>query len=67
MTTDKMTKKWVIKDSGFYWEDCGDFKRSADLNNCTKFRFWIIAYLTFLDQIAYGAKIVRFDKEIKEK
>lgn len=63
----KMTKKWVVKESGFYWEDCGDFKRSTDLNNCTKFRFWIIAYLTFLDQIAYGAKIVRFDKEIKEK
>ena len=59
-----MKKKWVVKESSCgYWEDIGTCKRTTDLKSCDKFRFWIVAFFCYLDQIAYGAKIVRLDKE----
>lgn len=59
-----MKKKWVVKEGSYgYWEDTGDCKGITDLKNCDKFRFWICAFLTFFDQIVYGAEIVRFYEE----
>jgi len=45
-----------------YWEKLDDgSKRSTDLKHCDKFRFWIFAFLFYIDQIAYGSKIVKVE------
>ena len=59
-------KRYVVtvgKDSSYgYWEMLDDGnKRSADLKHCDKFRFWIFAYLFYMDQIAYGSKIIKVE------
>ena len=59
-------KRWVVKVSDYYnnayWESFDDgSKRSTDLENCDKFRFWLFAYLFYMDQIAYGSKVVKVE------
>lgn len=45
-----------------YWEKLDDgSKRSTDLKHCDKFRFWIFAFLFYIDQIANGSKIIKVE------
>ena len=45
-----------------YWKSLDDgSKTSTDLKHCDKFRFWIFAFLFYMDQIAYGSKIIKVE------
>ena len=58
-------KRWVVKVNdyvGAYWEMLEDgSKRSTDIRHCDKFRFWVFACLFYINQIAYGSKIVKIE------
>ena len=56
-------KRYVVEDCYGYWEDMGSYKRTTDLKHCDKFRFWIVAFLMYFDQIIYGSKIVKVEVE----
>lgn len=55
-------KRYVVEDSIYgYWENLGCCKRTTDLQHCDKFRFWITAFISYFNQIAYDARIKKID------
>lgn len=48
-------KRYVVKHPHYgYWEDTGYCKQTGELENCDKFRFWLVAFLAYFDQIVDG-------------
>lgn len=58
---------YVVKENEFsYWKSDETGKRAGSFKDCDKFKFWIVAYFKYSDQIEYGAKIVKI-KRLKYK